>query len=418
MRRWNATSAPLGAVEIAGAKWCGKTWCARRHAQSIVYVDENLDLAAADPSAMLIGAQPHVIDEWQRVPRLWDVVRHEVDKTRGLRGAYILIDSSFPFSANNPEKPQHSGAGRIGRVRMHPMSLSESSDSTRAVSLAKLFEGEFESAEVETSAEDIAELACRGGWPEAIDMPADDAQEIAREYLRLFREKTVVDQRKDPETMRRLLFSLARNLGQATTYQTLLKDMADPADDTPSITAESTLASYLELLRDSYLMEEIPGWVPPARSRKRTATKPKRYLADPALAAAQLGLLPQALLPDWQTCGLLFENLCIRDLEVYAEAQKLAGDVPVRYYRDDSGLEADAIVELADGRWAAFEIEASESKVSQGADSLKRLRKKLCGNPQAQVRPPEFMAVITGVSRYAHRVEDGIYAIPIRALTA
>lgn len=408
----------FGAVEIAGTKWCGKTWCALRHARSIVYVDENLDLAAADPSTMLIGDQPHVIDEWQRVPQLWDVVRHEVDKTRGLRGAYILTGSSSPLPADSPNKPQHSGAGRIGRVRMRPMSLSESGDSTRAVSLTKLFEGEFESAEVETSAEDVAELVCRGGWPEAIDMPADDAQEIAREYLRLFREKTVADQRKDPETMRRLLFSLARNLGQATIYQTLLKDMADHADDAPSITAESTLASYLELLRDSYLMEEIPGWVPPARSRKRTATKPKRYLADPALAAAQLGLLPQALLSDWQTCGLLFENLCIRDLEVYAEAQKLAGDVPVRYYRDDSGLEADAIVELADGRWAAFEIKASESKVSQGAESLKRLREKLCGNPQARMRPPEFMAVITGVSRYAHRIEDGIYAIPIRALTA
>ena len=182
--------------------------------------------------------------------------------------------------------------------------------------------------------------------------------------------------------------------------------------------SEGTISSYLGLLRAAYLLDEVPGWVPPARSAKRVNTKPKRYLADPSLAVAQLALLPGALLADWQTFGLVFENLCMRDLQVYAEAQELCSDVPVRYYRDSAGLEVDAIVELADGRWGAFEIKTSEAKVEEGAASLRRLRRKLTQNPSARVRPPEFMAVITGVSEYAHRVEDGIYAIPICALTA
>lgn len=406
----------FGAVEIAGTKWCGKTWTALRHACSVSYVDENLALAQDDPSAMLIGERPHVIDEWQRVPRIWDVVRHEVDRARATRGAFILTGSSSPLARDEKDLPQHSGAGRIGRVRLRPMSLSESGDSVGKVSLAGLFRGEFQPVQVRTGARDLVELACRGGWPEAIDLPAADAQQVAREYLRLFRTVTVPSQRKDPELMRRTIFSLARNLGQAATYRTLAADTLDASAGEPA--SAQTISSYLDLLRSSYLLDEVPGWVPPARSAKRVNTKPKRYLADPSLAVAQLGLLPDALLADWQTFGLVFENLCIRDLEVYAEAQELCGDVPVRYYRDATGLEADAVVELADGRWAAFEVKTSESKVPDGVASLRRLRAKLCENPGARVRPPEFMAVVTGVSEYARLVEDGIYAIPIRALTA
>ncbi|RRF88674.1 MAG: ATP-binding protein [Coriobacteriaceae bacterium] len=406
----------FGAVEIAGTKWCGKTWTALRHAQSVSYVDENLALAQDDPSAMLTGERPHVIDEWQRVPAIWDVVRHEVDRKRGQRGSFILTGSSSPLVRKKDELPQHSGAGRVGRVRMRPMSLFESGDSVGAVSLAELFDGKFEPVQVKTTAYDLVNLACRGGWPEAIDLSAEDAQEIAREYLRRFRTITAPSQGKDPETMGRMLFSLARNLGQSATYKTLAADASDASAE--AVPSESAVSSYLELLRASYVVDEVPGWLPPARSAKRIHTKPKRYLADPSLAVAQLALLPEALLEDWQTFGLVFENLCIRDLQVYAEAQGLCGDVPVRYYRDSAGLEIDAIIELADGRWAAFEIKTSEVKVPDGVASLKRLRNKLTQNPRARVRPPEFMAVITGVSEYAHRVEDGIYAIPIRALTA
>ena len=407
----------FGAVEIAGTKWCGKTWTALEHAQSVSYVDESIALARDDPSAMLIGDKPHVIDEWQRVPAIWDTVRHHVDRTRGLRGAWILTGSSTPLprdSKNDAELPSHSGAGRIGQIRMHPMSLWESGDSTGAVSLSSLFEGKFEPSLVTVDAEKIVELACRGGWPESVDLSAEDAQLISRDYLRLLRRESVPRQGKDGDTAARLLFSLARNLGQASTYKVLLGDMSDAAGE-DSI-AQSTLVSYLDLFKRMYLLEEIPGWLPPARSAKRISVKPKRYLADPSLAVATLAMAPAALMADWQTFGLVFENMCIRDLQIYAEALEPAADIPVRYYRDDTGLEADAIVELADGRWAAFEIKTSEVKVPDAVENLKRLCSKLCANTGSRTRPPEFMAVITGVSTMAREVEDGIYVIPICAL--
>lgn len=404
----------FGAVEITGTKWCGKTWTALHHARSASYVDELLALAQDDPSALLLGNRPHVIDEWQLVPGIWDVVRHSIDRERGLRGGWILTGSST--TRNTAEAPNHSGAGRIGRVRMRPMSLFESGDSAGCVSLAALFEGSFSPAQVETSAEQLVRLACRGGWPEAMDLEPEDAQLVARDYLRLFRTESAPKLGKDPETMRRLLFSLARNLGQACTYGTLAKDMADQSD--PKVVADSTVSSYLSALRDSYLLDEVPGWAPPARSKKRMQTKPKRYLADPSLAVAQLGMSQASLLADWQTFGLIFENLCIRDLSVYTEALDLCGDEPVRYYRDDSGLETDAIIELADGRWAALEVKASDAKTPEAVASLKALRAKLCENGAARIRPPEFMAVVTGVSHFAREIEQGIYEIPITALTA
>ncbi|MEE1208622.1 MAG: AAA family ATPase, partial [Parafannyhessea umbonata] len=187
----------FGAVEIAGTKWCGKTWTALRHANSVSYVDQSLALATDDPSTMLVGKRPHVVDEWQRVPTIWDYVRHEVDSARGARGSFILTGSSSPLVREKDGLPQHSGAGRIGRVRMRPMSLYESGDSVGRVSLAGLFAGEFEPVQVKTDAQKLVDLACRGGWPEAIDLSAADAQQIAREYLRLFRMSTVPDQGKD-----------------------------------------------------------------------------------------------------------------------------------------------------------------------------------------------------------------------------
>lgn len=405
----------FGAVEIAGTKWCGKTWTALEHAASASFVDTQLGLARDDPGAMLLGERPHVIDEWQRVPAIWDVVRHEVDRVRGQRGAWILTGSSTPLARDGDDLPSHSGAGRIGRVRMRPMSLFESGDSAGSVSLAGLFRGEFEPGQVRTDSRRLVELACRGGWPEALDLGAQDAQLIAREYLGLLCREGVPRHGGGADTARRLLFSLARNLGQAATYKALIADMTDLAAAGPGV-AEKTLVGYLGMLRDMYVMEEVPGWLPPARSPKRVASKPKRYLADPSLAVAALGMSPDALLADWQTFGLVFENLCMRDLSVYAGALEYAADVPVRYYRDDAGREADAIVELADGRWAAFEVKTSEAKAQDGVEGLRRLREKLCENEAARTRPPEFMAVITGVSEYARRVEEGLYVIPITAL--
>ena len=406
----------FGAVEIAGTKWCGKTWSALMQGASVSYVDENLDLARADPSMMLIGDRPHVIDEWQRVPAIWDCVRHEVDRARGTRGAFILTGSSTPATRQGEQGPAHSGAGRIGRVRMSPMSLFESGESTGQVSLEGLFAGEFTPCVAERDTLGLVEAACRGGWPEAVDMEVDAAQLIAREYVTAALGVSIPALGLDPDIARRLASSLARNLGQAATYKTIINDMFGAEENPLSVIDEGRVRAYLDALKGMYIVEEVPGWAPPARDRKRFATKPKRYLADPSLACALLGMSPAALLADWQTFGLVFENMAVRDLSVYARALDLLDDVPVRYYRDDSGVEADAIVQLADGRWAAFEFKVSEDKVEKGVASLERMRRKVCENPRSQTRPPEFMAVITGVGEYARDVAEGIVAVPIRLL--
>lgn len=406
----------FGAVEIAGTKWCGKTWSALMQGASVSYVDENLDLARADPSMMLIGDRPHVVDEWQRVPAIWDCVRHEVDRARGTRGAFILTGSSTPATRQGEQGPAHSGAGRIGRVRMSPMSLFESGESTGQVSLEGLFAGEFTPCVAERDTVGLVEAACRGGWPEAVDMEVDAAQLIAREYVTAALGVSIPALGLDPDIARRLASSLARNLGQAATYKTIINDMFGAEENPLSVIDEGRVRAYLDALKGMYIVEEVPGWAPPARDRKRFATKPKRYLADPSLACALLGMSPAALLADWQTFGLVFENMAVRDLSVYARALDLLDDVPVRYYRDDSGVEADAIVQLADGRWAAFEFKVSEDKVEKGVASLERMRRKVCENPRSQTRPPEFMAVITGVGEYAREVAEGIVAVPLRLL--
>lgn len=406
----------FGAVEIAGTKWCGKTWTALEHGASVSYVDESLGLARADPSMMLLGARPHVVDEWQRVPQIWDAARHEVDRARGVRGAFILTGSSTPAMRRGEEGPAHSGAGRIGRIRMHPMSLSESGESTGAVSLAGLFEGRFTPAVCAKDTMGLVEAACRGGWPEALDLDVESAQLIARDYLTTTFGVSVPALGLEPDLARRLASSLARNLGQSTTYKTIIFDMFGAEEDPTAVIDEEKVRAYIAALRGLYIVEEVPGWAPPARDKKRFTVKPKRYLADPSLACALLGMSPAALLDDWQTFGLVFENLVIRDLSVYARALDLLDDVPVRYYRDDSGLEADAVVQLADGRWAALEFKVSEDKVPDGVASLRRMRDKLCSNPRSRTRAPEFMAVVTGNGEYARMVEDGIYAIPIRLL--
>lgn len=406
----------FGAVEIAGTKWCGKTWSALMQGASVSYVDENLDLARADPSMMLIGDRPHVIDEWRRVPAIWDCVRHEVDRARGTRGAFILTGSSTPATRQGEQGPAHSGAGRIGRVRMSPMSLFESGESTGQVSLEGLFAGEFTPCVAERDTVGLVEAACRGGWPEAVDMEVDAAQLIAREYVTAALGVSIPALGLDLDIARRLASSLARNLGQAATYKTIINDMFGAEENPLSVIDEGRVRAYLDALKGMYIVEEVPGWAPPARDRKRFATKPKRYLADPSLACALLGMSPAALLADWQTFGLVFENMAVRDLSVYARALDLLDDVPVRYYRDDSGVEADAIVQLADGRWAAFEFKVSEDKVEKGVASLERMRRKVCENPRSQTRPPEFMAVITGVGEYAHEVAEGIVVVPLRLL--
>jgi len=408
----------FGAVEITGTKWCGKTWSACRQANSITYIDEgdNEAIARADPSLALLGEQPHVIDEWQKVPKIWDTVRHAIDEKARSRGAWILTGSSTPNS--DDDEDMHSGAGRFGTVRMWPMSLFESGDSTGEVSLAGLFEGKFEPTRVERATQRLAELCCRGGWPEAVDLAAEGAQEIARSYLNAVITKSIPKLKKNPDTAERLLSSLARNLCQAAKLETLRGDLVGDDSDAGNLVSTKTIADYLAAFSSMFLVDSLNGWAPPRRSPKRVQTKPKRYFADPSLAVAALGMNQTAVLSDWQTFGLVFENLCMRDLFIYSHVLSGAAFTPLRYYRDDSGLEADAIIEMSDGRWAALEIKLSEDKVQDGVNSLLKLRKKLCENAKARVREPEFLAVVVGISEYARKTPEGVYVLPITCLGA
>ena len=381
----------FGAVEVSGTKWCGKTWTSLAHGKSVIYVDDDYDVAVADPALMTMGERPHVIDEWQLVPSIWDAVRRGVDKERGLRGGWILAGSSTPLAKDASDLPKHSGAGRIGRVRMFPMSLAESGDSACTVSLEDLFAGTFTPSLIDedsTDARSLVEITCRGGWPEALGMDAEAAQVIAREYLRVLVQDTAPRHGRQGEAVSRMLSSISRTIGQPATQKTLFEDATGEAADALNGAQKLLVVEQLVFLRSVFLLEEIRGWVPPARSPKRLSTKPKRYLADSSLAIAQLGMGVGSLLHDWQTFGMMFENLCMRDLLVYASALPSVGFEPVRYYRDDSGLEVDAIVELADGRWAAFAIKTSEDKVPGAVDNLKRLKRKLCGANGSRTRPP------------------------------
>lgn len=403
----------FGAVEVAGTKWCGKTWSSLKHGKSVSFVDEELDLAHADPNMMLIGERPHVIDEWQECPRIWDAVRHEVDLGASATGQFILTGSASPLAG--PRKgPVHSGAGRFGRVRMFPMSLLESGESTGAVSLAGLFDGEFEPCKIENDTRSLVEAACRGGWPALVAGKQKNPQLLVHNYIDYSCSRSIPKLGLNEDTALRLLRSLSRNLCQSATRKTLISDMY--GTDAASMLSEKTLSKYLAALKSMYLIEEISGWTPQARSKRRMMTKAKRYFADPSLPCAFLNMSAERLLSDWQTFGLVFENMAMRDLMAYSQSLPHFGEHPVKYYRDDSGLECDAILELADGRWAAIEIKTSEDKVEGACENLLRLKTKLCGNQKAATPAPSFMAVIVGVGSYTRKTTDGIYVVPLRAL--
>lgn len=407
----------FGAVEVSGTKWCGKTWSSLAHAASVTYVDRgaNLQISSADPGYPLAGDRPHVIDEWQRVPAIWDTVRHASDELAGEKGAWILTGSSAPSTSETA----HSGAGRIGRIRMHPMTLAETGESVAKVSLAALFEGEFTPCQCPNGIDSLVRMVVRGGWPEERLREASDAQIVVRDYLEAFFVQSVPRLGGNEGVARRLALSLARNLGQSAKVNTFACDVyAHESAGEVSDSERKETASHLDILRRIFLIDEVPGWVPASRSPKRMRVKPKRYFADPSLPVALLGLSPEALLQDWQTFGLVFENLVMRDLDVYARALDYTVTHPLRYYHDDSGLEADAIIERADGRWAAIEIKVGLGKVDEAAGNLKRLRDKVCANEKAKVIEPSFMAVVTGMGEAAYRRSDGVYVIPIRALGA
>ncbi len=402
----------FGAVEVAGTMWSGKTWTSEEHASSEVSLvnRQARSLAEIDPAAVLAGEAPRVIDEWQEVPEIWDVVRQRVDDAGGRRGLFLLTGSSSPAY----QETHHSGAGRIGRLRMWPMTLAESGDSDGSVSLRGLFEGDFAPGPVETDLSALSQLVCRGGWPAAMGVGERAARVIPRSYLDSFITTSESASPLPADELRALLRSLARNVGASVTRAVLAKDVFQTEGPTAAqLNAVTRGARYLE---SHYVVSSLGGWDAPIKSPSRLRTKPKYLFADPSLPAALLGASPDRLMENLQLLGQLFEEMCLRDLEVYARAHPDAGSDPLRYYRDSDGLEVDAIIELDDGRWGAIEIKLGENKVEQAEKNLSRLARKIAANPAARNPEPSFMAVLVGKTNFKYRTEAGTYVLPITCL--
>lgn len=402
-----------GAVLIEGPKWCGKTTTAEQFAESILYMDDpesihqNLTLAEIDPKRLLNGKTPRLIDEWQLAPKLWDAVRFEVDHRNDL-GQFILTGSSVPASS---EHIHHTGTGRFSWLLMRPMSLYESLESTGDVSLSELFNSPDQiSGENHLDINKLAFVVCRGGWPRATDLKDEIALDQAFDYYDAVVHSDIskVDGvTRNPERVKRLMRSYARNQGSQATNKLLCDDIS--ANESDNIDTD-TVSSYINALKRIFVIEEMEAWNPNLRSKTAIRTSNTRYYIDPSIAAAALGLGPQDLLSDLRTFGLLFETMCIRDLRVFADV--LNGNV--YHFRDKTDLECDAVIHLRNGSYGLIEIKlGGESLIEEGVTTLKKLNGKL---DTSKMKKPSFLMILTGIGNYAYRRSDGIYVVPIGCL--
>ncbi|WP_081930338.1 ATP-binding protein [Bifidobacterium bohemicum] len=347
-------------------------------------------------------------------PTVRDAVRHAVDQAANRPGQYLLTGSSAPPL----EQYEHSGAGRIAHLRLRPMSLVEQGLSNGEISLHGLFDGEFTRTAASGSLSSIAQWVCRGGWPSSLTRSLEDALYLPGQYLEAVAEDNAPRSGKAPAMTRRVIASLARNNTKAATITTLSRDMCGDDVTSESSPARSTTQSYIDMLQREFIIEELPCWDGPVKSRNRLRVKPKRYFVDPSLAVSALGINPRRLLGEGQIFGDMFENLVIRDLLVYTSAWIGVDNPHVYFYRDDKGLEADAIIELADGRWSAIEIKLGENGVPDGVRSLMKVRDKIMANPYSQQQEPSFLMVVVGNGAFAYRTEEGVYVAPITTLGA
>ena len=403
-----------GAVLIEGAKWCGKTTTCEQHAASILYmsdpdrVKQNLQLADISPRSLLQGDTPRLIDEWQMAPKLWDAVRFEVDHRDGF-GHFLLTGSAVPADT---DRMQHTGTGRFAWLRMRPMSLYESGESSGAVSLGALFSSGDSPVFDENKAtlEDIAFLICRGGWPQATFLEGNDALIQAFDYVDAVVKSDIsrADGVSRSENRARLLMrSLARHQGSQAPNTTICEDI-NVSDDAEL--SKDTVVSYTNALKKIFVIEDCPAWSPNLRSKTAIRTADTRYFVDPSIAAAALGVGPGDLINDLETCGLFFETLCIRDLRVYAEAQNGS----VYHFRTKEGLECDAVIHLRNGSYGLVEIKlGGDTLIEEGARTLKAVAARI---DTTKMKAPSFLMVLTGTSPYAYRREDGIYVVPITSL--
>lgn len=395
-----------GAVLIEGAKACGKTETATRIAKSVSRFDTDQDVSVKmdiDPTLILQGATPRLLDEWQLFPRIWDFARREVD-ARKQKGQFILTGSATPDDTAR----RHSGAGRFSVLRLRPMSWFERGWSSGEVSLQSLFEvAEPHSADAEFSIPRVCERIALGGWPGLIGEDADAAFEFTRNYVKLIAEVDVdriSDRRRNAAKVLRFIRSLARNISTEASLHAMASDAAG-SDDTLD---DDTARAYLRALERLMVSENLPAWNPHIRSSAALRKSPKRHFCDPALALGALGITAPKLASDLRFLGMLFESAVIRDLRVYAWA---AGG-NVSHYRDSTGHEVDAIVEYPDGRWGAFEAKMGMGAVDEAAVALRALAAKI---DTARTRPPAFLCVVTG-NGFAHRRKDGVCVVPLSTL--
>lgn len=401
----------FGAVCIEGAKWCGKTWTSNIHCKSSIYLGDpsgnfqNKSLAKIDPKLVLDGDVPRLIDEWQEVPEIWDAVRFVVDK-RGKKGQFILTGSATP----NQKGILHSGAGRISTLRMRPMSLFESEDSSGQISLGKICEEEYENLIIhEPSLDEIIKLIIRGGWPGSLDMDEEEYTLIAKEYLNaiinhdIYRLEGI---NRNTKKMNLLLKSLARNESTTASINTLKKDIREI--DEENIDNE-TISIYLALFERMFLIENQEAFSSNIRSSTRVKQMDKRHFVDPSLACALLNVSVDMLINDLNTTGFLFEALCERDLRIYAESF----NGKLFHYQDYDGDEIDAVIELENGDWIAIEIKLGSNQIDEAANSLIKIKEKIWKRGE---KTPKVLCIVCGICKAAYLREDGVYVVPITAL--
>lgn len=402
-----------GAVLIQGAKWCGKTTTAEQIAKSVLYMakpedkSQNLILVDINPSALLEGEVPRLIDEWQIAPKLWDAIRFEIDH-RNTEGNFILTGSSVPADMS---EVTHSGTGRFAWLTMRPMSLYESGESNGKVSLEDLFKNKDNiSAQNKLNLEDIAFLCCRGGWPRSIFMEKEIALEQAFDYYDAVVESDISrvdDTNRNPERVKKLMRAYARNIGTPASNETIKNDMKE--NDASSLDVD-TIYSYIEALKKIFVVEESNAWNPNLRSKTSIRTSNTRYFVDPSIATAALGIGPNDLMKDLNTFGFIFETLCIRDLRVYAES--IGGTV--YHYRDANGLECDAVIHLRNGSYGLIEVKLGGDRlINEGIENLKNMYSKI---DTKKMNKPSFLMVLTATGNFAYRREDGVYVVPVGCL--
>ena len=408
----------IGAVLIVGPKWCGKTTTAKQQSKSIIQLQDPthsksyLQLADIDPLSLLEGEKPRLIDEWQMAPQLWDAVRYSVDETDG-DGLYILTGSTVVDN----DKIMHSGAGRIHRLLMRPMSLYESNESNGKISLIELFENpelNINGITSDLTVKDLIFASCRGGWPESINKKEPKKQLfIAKSYFNTICEidTTNIDGvKRNPDKVKSLLKSYARNISTLVNNKKIINDI----QESHGKMSETTYYDYINVLKRLFVVDEVHAWSPNIRSAKTIKKTPKKEFIDPSIAVAALNLTPDKLLYDLNTFGFIFENLCIRDLNIYSK--KLGGKI--LYYHDTSDLEVDCVLTLDNGDYALIEFKLGSAEEEKGAKNLLKLDKLIkqkIKEGKTKIPEPKFLAIITG-GNLAYTRADGVKIIPLGCL--